>query len=192
MQIPPEIAFHNIEKQDWAEAEIRDHIADLERIFDRLITCRVRVEQRANNSKGTIPPVVHVELGMPGSKDIVVAPEPDRLQRKYQSPDLRNAINDAFRTVKKRLIDWKEQRNEPTRDGGHDGENQFLGQVADLPTGEEFGFLMTKEGGLLYFHRNSILSGNFEDLKIGTQVSYVEEMGDTGPIASKVRAKASD
>jgi len=192
MQIPPEIAFHNIEKQDWAEAEIRDHIADLERIFDRLITCRVRVEQRANNSKGTIPPVVHVELGMPGSKDIVVAPEPDRLQRKYQSPDLRNAINDAFRTVKKRLIDWKEQRNEPTRDGGHDGENQFLGQVADLPTGEEFGFLMTKEGGLLYFHRNSILSGNFEDLKIGTQVSYVEEMGDTGPIASKVRVKASD
>src|SRR3954453_2801504 len=175
MQIPPEIAFHNIEKQDWAEAEIRDHIADLERIFDRLITCRVRVEQRANNSKGTIPPVVHVELGMPGSKDIVVAPEPDRLERKYQSPDLRNAINDAFRTVKKRLIDWKEQRNKPTRDGGHDGENQFLGQVADLPTGEEFGFLMTKEGGLLYFHRNSILSGNFEDLKIGTQVSYVEE-----------------
>ena len=47
-----------------------------ERIFDRLITYRVRVEQRANNSKGTIPPVVHVELGMPGSKDIVVAPEP--------------------------------------------------------------------------------------------------------------------
>ena len=65
MQIPPEIAFHNVDKQDWAEAEIRDHIADLERIFDRLITCRVRVEQRANNSNGTIPPVVHIELSMP-------------------------------------------------------------------------------------------------------------------------------
>jgi len=192
MQIPPEIAFHNIDKQDWAEAEIREHIADLERIFDRLITCRVRVEQRANNSRGTIPPVVHLELGMPGSKDIVVAPEPDRLQRKYQSPDLRNAINDAFRVAKKRLIDWKEQRNASTRDGGHDGENQFLGQVADLPEGEDFAFLMTKEGGLLYFHRNSILAGRFEDLKVGTEVSYVEEMGDTGPIASKVRVKASD
>jgi cold shock CspA family protein/ribosome-associated translation inhibitor RaiA len=191
MQIPPEIAFHNIEKQDWAEAEIREHIADLERIFDRLITCRVRVEQRANNSNGTIPPVVHLELGMPGSKDIVVAPEPDRLQRKYQSPDLRNAINDAFRVAKKRLIDWKEQRNASTRDGGHDGENQFLGQIADLPAGEDFGFLMTKEGGLLYFHRNSLLAGRFEDLRIGTEVSYVEEMGDTGPIASKVRVKAS-
>lgn len=102
MQIPAEIAFHNLDKQAWAEAEIREQIADLERIFDRLITCRVRVEQRASNSHGTIPPVVHVELGMPGSKDIVVAQEPDRLQRKFQSPDLRNAINDAFKVAKKR------------------------------------------------------------------------------------------
>jgi cold shock CspA family protein len=191
MQILPEIAFHNLDKQDWAEAEIREHIADLERIFDRLITCRVRVEQRANNSSGTIPPVVHVELAMPGSKDIVVAPEPERLQRKFQSPDLRNAINDAFRVAKKRLLDWKDQRNRPSRDGGHDAENQFLGQVADLPFGEDFGFLTTKEGGLLYFHRNSMLMGDFDDLKVGDGVFYVEDMGDTGPIASKVRVKTN-
>jgi hypothetical protein len=191
MQIPPEIAFHNIDKQDWAEAEIRDHIADLERIFDRLITCRVRVEQRANNTNGTIPPVVHVELAMPGSKDIVVAPEPDRLQRKFQTPDLRNAINDAFRVAKKRLLDWKDQRNRPNRDGGRDAENQFLGQVAELPEGEDFGFLMNKEGGLLYFHRNSLLAGDFDDLKRGDELFYVEEMGDTGPMASKVRVKTN-
>jgi cold shock CspA family protein len=191
MQIPPEISFHNLDKQDWAEAEIREHIADIERIFDRLITCRVRVEQRANNSNGTIPPVVHVELGMPGTKDIVVAQEPDRLQRKFQTPDLRNAINDAFRVAKKRLIDWKDQRNRPSRDGGRDTENQFLGQVAELPFGEDFGFLLNKEGGLLYFHRNSMLAGNFEDLKRGDEVFYVEELGDTGPIASKVRIKTN-
>ena len=191
MQIPAEIAFHNIAKQDWAEAEIREHIADLERIFDRLITCRVRVEQRANNSNGTIPPVVHVELAMPGSKDIVVAPEPDRLQRKFQSPDLRNAINDAFRVAKKQLLDWKGQRNRPSRNGGRDAENQFLGQVAELPQGEDFGFLVSKEGGLLYFHRNSMLVGDFDNLKQGDELFYVEEMGDTGPVASKVRVKTN-
>ena len=189
MQIAPEIAFHNVDKLDWAEAEIREHIADLERIFDRLITCRVRVEQRANNTNGTIPPVVHVELAMPGSKDIVVAPEPDRLQRKFQTPDLHNAINDAFRVAKKRLLDWKDQRNRPARNGGRDVENQFLGEVAELPEEQDFGFLMNKEGGLLYFHRNSMLAGDFDELKLGDEVSYVEEMGDTGPIASKVRVK---
>ena len=46
---------------------------------------------------------------------------------------------------------------------------------------------MTKEGGLLYFHRNGLLSGDFDSLKRGDEVHYVEEMGDTGPIAAKVR-----
>src|SRR6185295_5984133 len=189
MQIPAEISFHNIAKKDWAEKEIRDHIADLERIFDRLTSCRVRVEQRANKNSGAIPPVVHIELGIPGSKDIVVAQEPDRLQRKFQTPDLRNAINEAFRVAKKQLIDWKERHTRPGRDGGHDVQNQFLGQIAELPVGEDFGFLMTKEGGLLYFHRNSMLAGDFAQLKRGDEISYVEEMGDTGPIACKVRVK---
>jgi cold shock CspA family protein len=47
--------------------------------------------------------------------------------------------------------------------------------------------LLTKEGGLLYFHRNSLLSGDFDGLERGDEVSYVEQTGDTGPIASKVR-----
>lgn len=46
---------------------------------------------------------------------------------------------------------------------------------------------MTKEGGLLYFHRNSLLSGDFDALRRGDNVSYVENVGDTGPLATKVR-----
>jgi hypothetical protein len=41
---------------------------------------------------------------------------------------------------------------------------------------------------LLYFHRNAILSGNFERLRRGDKVYYVEDVGDTGPVASNVRA----
>jgi hypothetical protein len=48
---------------------------------------------------------------------------------------------------------------------------------------------MTKEGALLYFHRNSMLSGDFDKLKRGDELYYVEEMGDTGPTAAKVRIK---
>jgi len=49
---------------------------------------------------------------------------------------------------------------------------------------------MTKEGSLLYFHRNSILSGDFDQLRMGTEVYYVQEDGDTGPTAKKVWVKA--
>jgi cold shock CspA family protein/ribosome-associated translation inhibitor RaiA len=190
MQVPLEIAFHNIDSSDWAEQEIRARVADLERIYDRLNSCRVRVDQRARNSAGTIPPVVHIELGIPGGKDLMVSHEPEHLQRKFQRPDLRNAINEAFRIAERRLLDLKEQRDGRTKAAHHDAPNQFLGQVADIDPAGDFGFLLTKEGSLLYFHRNSLISGEFEDLQRGDEVHYVEDVGDTGPVASKVRVKA--
>ena len=134
--------------------------------------------------------MVHIELGIPGRKDLVVSHEPDHLQRKFQHPDLHNAINEAFRIAERRLLDLKEQKRAVRTKGGPARfENQSLGQIAEIDGAGEFGFLMTKEGGLLYFHRNSMLSGNFDDLKRGDEVHYVEDTGDTGPVASKVRVK---
>jgi ribosome-associated translation inhibitor RaiA/cold shock CspA family protein len=189
MQIPPEISFHNIESSNWADEEIRARIADLERIYDRLITCRVHVDQRARNSTGTIPPVVHIEIGIPGRPDLVVGHEPEHLQRKYQRPDLHKAINEAFRLAERQLLDLKEVRKGRTKDARHASENQSLGHIAELAPEKESGFIQTKEGGLLYFHRNALLSGEFEDLKCGDAVHYVEDVGDTGPLATKVRLK---
>jgi ribosomal subunit interface protein len=189
MQAPIEIAFHNIEKTDWAEDAIRDHVARLEQMFDRLTTCRVRVDQRANNSNNTIPPVVRIELSVPGHRDIVVAHEPDRLQRKFQAPDLHNAINEAFRIAERRLGQFKDQLKDRTAAGRHESANGMLGQIVELTPPQDFGFLLTASGGLLYFHRNSVLTGEFDRLEVGDQVHYVEDMGDTGPIATKVRVK---
>ena len=189
MQAPIEIAFHNIEKADWAEDAIRDHVARLEQMFDRLTTCRVRVDQRANNSNNTIPPVVRIELSVPGHRDIVVAHEPDRLQRKFQAPDLHNAINEAFRIAERRLGQFKDQLRDRTAAGRHEAANEMLGQIVEITPVQDFGFLLTASGGLLYFHSNSVLSGDFDRLEVGDQIHYVEEMGDTGPIATKVRVK---
>ena len=190
LQVPLEIAFHNIESSEWAEQEIRERAADLEKLYGRLVSCRVRIDQRAKDLTGTIPPVVHIELGIPGRPDLVVSHEPDHLLRKYQHPDLRKAIHEAFRIAERQLLALKEKRDGRTKVGGHDAENQFLGQVAEITPAQDFGFLMTKEGGLLYFHRNSLLTGDFDDLKRGDDVYYNEDVGDTGPIATKVRVKA--
>lgn len=189
MQVPMEIAFHNVDKSDWAEDAIRDHVARLEEIYDRLITCRVRVDQRADNTNHTIPPVVRIEMSVPGHKDLVVAHEPEHLQRKFQSPDLHNAINEAFRIAERQLSEFKDQRTDYTAAAGHEASHEFLGQVAETTPERDFGFLMTKEGGLLYFHRNSMLAGDFDRLRRGQEVHYVETVGDTGPIATKVRVK---
>jgi cold shock CspA family protein len=154
--------------------------------------CRVRVEQRARNAKGTLPPVVRIEMSVPGCKDIVVAHEPDHLQLKYQTPNLRNAINEAFRIAEDRLTAFKDQRHDRSRHAQHALQSQFLGQVTDIDPNGDFGFLLSKAGGVLYFHRNSVLSGEFDALRPGAEVYYVEEMGDTGPIAAKVRVKSAE
>ena len=77
MQGPIEIAFHNMEPLEWAEQHIRTRIAELERIFDRMASCRVRVDKRAKPNGTSIPPVVHIEIGIPGRADIVVSHEPE-------------------------------------------------------------------------------------------------------------------
>ena len=149
----------------------------------------MRIDQRAKDLSGAIPPVVHIELGIPGRPDLVVSHEPDHLLRKYQHPDLRNAINEAFRIAERRLVDLKEQREDHSKGVAHESAQQSLGQVAEITPEKDFGFLLTKEGGLLYFHRNAVLTGDFDALERGDEVHYNEDVGDTGPIATKVRVK---
>ena len=40
-------------------------------------------------------------------------------------------------------------------------------------------------------HRNAVLAGNFDKLRRGDEVYYVEDIGDTGSTASKVHVKAT-
>lgn len=190
MEIPMQIAFHKFPKPDWAESEIRSRVDKLSGLCDRIIGCRVTVDQRAGSADGPIPPVVRIELTLPGRAPLVVAYEPDRLQRKYQAPELGNAINDAFGLAERRLSELNEVRSGRTKEHHHDTQRQFLGQVAELHPEEDHGFLLTKEGGLLYFHRNAVISGDFDGMSRGDEIHYVEEVGDTGPLATKVRIAA--
>ena len=188
MQVPLELAFHHVDSTEWAETEIRDRVAKLEKLYDRIVSCRVKVE-RPNDAHG-VPPIVRIELGIPGRAELIVAPDPEHMKRRFQAPDLRNAIHESFRIAERQLFELKEQRSRRTKQPHHDDSNQYLGQVAEMHADEDHGFLLTKEGSLLYFHRNALLSGDFDKLTRGDMVHYVEEIGDTGPIATKVRVKA--
>jgi cold shock CspA family protein len=192
VQVPIEIAFHNIPSIPWAEEEIRGRIAKLEQIFERLVACRVRVDQRNDNLTHTIPPVVRIEMGIPGRPDLVVSHEPDYLLQKFKHPDLRHAINEAFRIAESQLAEYKAQLTDRTREPFRHANGQALGQVAEIDPSGDFGFILTSTGSMLHFHRDSVVSGDFDKLRRGREVYYVEAMGDTGPTANKVRVKNGD
>ena len=51
-----------------------------------------------------------------------------------------------------------------------------------------YGFLRTlNDNREIYFHRNSVLHGDFERLAVGTEVRFNAEQGDEGPQASSVQ-----
>ena len=67
----------------------------------------------------------------------------------------------------------------------HEAENH--GHVTKFIAGKDCGFIETADGREIYFHRDSVLDDAFDALRVGSEVRFVEEMGDKGAQASTVR-----
>jgi cold shock CspA family protein/ribosome-associated translation inhibitor RaiA len=181
MDVPVEIVFHNMPSSPRIEDEIRDRVGKLDRLYEHLTGCRVSVEQLHRRHRTGNLFDVHIDLRVPGD-EIVVSREPHRAREKFADPDLGIALRNAFRAAERRLLDYKRrQRGEVKLH-----EPFFGGQVSQLYPGEDHGFILTHEGSQLYFHRNSLMQRDFDRLKVGDRVHFVETVGDTGPIATKV------
>jgi len=179
MQSPLKIAFHNMESSDSVEAAIRERFDKLEKLYDRMTACRVSVEALHKQHRTGNVYSVHIDMVVPGA-ELVVSREPKEAQEKYANPDIYTSIRDAFAAAERQLKSFKQQQRGDVK--RHDFEVQ--GQVTQLA--EDHGFLLTNTGGQLYFHANSVMNNGFGSLTRGDKVLYVEEMGDTGPTASKV------
>lgn len=183
MDRPLEIAFHNMQSSAWVEAEIRTQMQKLERRYGRLTGCRVSVEALHNQHRTGNIYEVHITLSVPGT-DIAISREPHRARERFSNPDLRTSIRDAFRSAERRLESFKGRLREDT---SKPSGSALAGQVAQLLPDADHGFILTATGTQLYFHRDSVTNGEFEKLAVGDAVHYVEEEGDAGPVATKVR-----
>lgn len=181
MDKPLAIAFHNLPSSPQAEAEIRDWVNKLERRSTRLIGCRVAVELLHQQHKTGNLYEVHIEMQVPGG-ELVVSREPHRVQQKYAEPDLHVCLREAFKAAERQLSEYKRRMNGNVKPH----EELAAGEVAQLYPTEDHGFIRTPEGSQLYFHRNSLIQGGFDKLRVGDRVRFVETVGDTGPIANKV------
>ena len=98
----------------------------------------------------------------------------------YRDVDI--AIRDAFDEARRQLEDYARRQRGQVK--AHEPASHA--RVARLFPEAGYGFLETPDGREVYFHRNSVLGANFEDLEVGTEVRFVEELGDKGPQASTV------
>jgi len=178
MQIPLQISFRNMDRSEALEQEIRERASKLERFEGRIVGCRVFVETRRRRQQGNLFHV-RVDLALPG-KDIVVGRESE-LDRSHE--DVYVAIRDAFDAVRKCL---EEQARRRDRRVVSAREAPPRGRIARIDYGMDCGFIETVDGREIYFHRNSVLNGDFLSLREGDRVRFHEEPGDKGPKASTV------
>jgi ribosomal subunit interface protein len=108
MDVPLELAFHNLEASEAVEARVRERVAKLEKMFPRLVACRVVVEApHKQHQKGNVFRV-RIEMSVPGD-DLVVSKEPNRAHERFADPDVYTVLKDAFETAERMLRDYKDK-----------------------------------------------------------------------------------
>lgn len=183
MDQPLDIAFHNLQPSPSVEAELRRHVDKLEHRFGRLVGCRVSVEKLHNQHRTGNVFEVHITLSVPGHELAVSRPS-QKAKERYAHPDIHTSIRDAFDAAERQLEAFKGRVRSDT---AAPGASSLAGQVTLIEPGADHGFILNNVGSQLYFHRDSVTNGRFEDLREGDLVHYVEEAGDAGPVATKIR-----
>lgn len=179
MDVPLEIAFHNLEQSDFVETRVRERVARLERYYDRINSCRVVVElPHKQHQKGNIYHI-RIEVRVPGN-ELVVSRGPGDINAHQ---DVYVAIRDAFDAAERQLEEFSRKQRGDVKQ--HD--LPLHGKV--LRTFAEHGFIATTDGREIYFHKNSVVEGEFEDIEQGQTVELVVAHGESpaGPQATTVR-----
>lgn len=180
MQVPIQISFENSEPSENIRSEIERHAKRLEKFYDRITSCKVAViAPQTRHRKGDLFKI-DVRIAMAEHKDILVTKSHgDALAHEH----VKVAIKDAFAAAQRQIEDAVREMRDQVKP--HVPEDH--GRVSKFVTGEDYGFIETADGREVYFHRNSVLDNAFDRLMVGSEVRFVEEIGEKGPQASTVR-----
>ena len=183
MQVEPQISFHGMGPSISAESKIRERIRRLERSHDCIISCHVKVEAPHHHSHHGKIFQVSIDINVPGGE--VAVSNAHELNHAHE--DLMVAVRDSFDAAERKLGDLVRKvdprHTKPHPSVGH-------GAVARMMAEEGYGFIEARDGREFYFDRDSLSHGEWEALKPGTEVRFMERDGEKGPFATAVRPVA--
>ncbi|QOR39165.1 HPF/RaiA family ribosome-associated protein [Billgrantia diversa] len=183
MQTPLEITYQHVSRSEWIDEYIRSRVAKLEQFNHDIVSCRVVIEQTQNPHKTGNPYRALVEVNLP-AKGELVAEKSDKVTD--PQVQLRPIIRNAFEAMEKQL-----KKQTAKRDGKvkHHNDEPIppVATVVRLFEKDGYGFIKSLSGEEFYFHRNSVLHGDFERLTVGTRVRFEPDEGEKGLHASTVQ-----
>jgi ribosomal subunit interface protein len=179
MDIPLEIAFHNVRPSEAIEQRVRERVARMQRYFAHVNSCRVVFEMPHRSPQNPLEYHVRIETRVP-DKEFVVSRDPGDRGAHF---DPFIAVRDAFDAMDRQLEAHSQKVRKETK--VHPAPLQ--GRVLRLFP--EHGFVATNDGREVYFHRNSLVEGDFEALAEGDVLELTLAHGESpmGEQASTVR-----
>jgi len=181
MQTPLELTFRHMEPTPEIEALVHEKVARLEKLYSGITSCHVYVQAPHQRRRHGNLYEVTVELRVPGDTLSVHQTQHDVAE--HEHPKV--AIRDSFAAMERRLKQWKDavSGEEKTHEG------MLQGKIVELHTTEGYGQILATDGRLVYFHRNSVVDSDFDDMRVGDAVELVAQTDESeiGPQASTVR-----
>lgn len=177
MALPLQITIRDIPQTDALTTHIEQKAEKLSQFYDRIISCKLVVEQpQKNQHQGKIYNV-RIDLIVPGEELVV---------NKVWDEDVYVSIRDAFNAVTRQLQDYVRRHRGKVKN--HQAELTTHGRVARVFPDDGFGFIQSFDGREFYFNRDNVVHPEFDQLDIGTAVQFLESIGDDGLQANRVSA----
>ncbi len=173
MRLPLQIRFRNFPASEAIETQINEKASKLDKYYDRIMSCRVTVDTTQRRHHQGKLYGVRIDITVPG-KELAVTRE--------ENEDVYVAVRDAFDNAARRL----EEHARRIRGDVKSHQEPAVGRIISIAPDASHGFLETPDEREIYFHRNSVLKEDFESLKLGTEVTFLEEQGKEGPQAVRV------
>ena len=180
METPVQIDFQGMAVNTSVRDSIVKHVNQLEERFGRITAGRVVVKAPGGHHRKGGLYEINIRLALPEGREVIVD---HTAQNDERYSDLNFSINDTFKRARRQLQDQVRKLDGQVKH--HEGAP--VGTVVKLDPLGEFGFIETDDGREIYFHRNSVLGGEFPHLAVNSRVTYAEEMGEKGPQASTVK-----
>lgn len=182
MTLPLQITFRQMDLSAALESRIRELAARLEKFSADIVRCHVTVEPLAGHKHQGALYAIRIEITLPNEQIVIRRARP--ADHAHEDPYV--ALRDAFRAARRKLEDYARIRRGKVKRRAETGH----GRISALDREGGSGRIETDDGRLIYFHRNSIIGGRFQDLALGTEVRFAEEAGDLGPQASTVHVRS--
>ncbi len=180
MKIPLQLAFEGFPHSDAVERRIRGEVDKLERFYDRITGVRVVAARTEHRQHKGDTYRIRLFVTIPGAADIVVDRDP-AVTGAHE--DIYVAIRDAFKAARRQIQDLHRRRQGRVKQH----ESPPHGTIGALHPEKDQGFITVADGREVYFHRNSVEGGKFDELRVGQEVRFAESVGDKGPRATFVR-----